>query len=377
MPTMTRPRLRGAASCLRSTDAALALALTFLVAGTLSAQVSEPVPMTIRAEPSGESAALVYFNRPILTLKARVLGRGPAERAQTAVQTLDSLVTQRITGPIELSPFDRGILVRIASRGVVAITPPDINELEGETLDAAAQQAAARLGQALAEAAEAHTPRVWLRAIVTAALALVVAILVIWALLRLRLVVIAKLVTSSARALVGSGVTADVVRASRLIDFERGLVTTLFAIPSLVVAYVSVTFALRRFPYTRPWGESMSALMLAALEHFGLNVAHALPGLFTVALIILLTRFLARLVRLWFDAIEAGRTQARWIHPETAQPTRRLFTGLLWIFALVMAYPYLPGSDSEAFKGVSVFLGVLVTLGSSGLVNQIMSGFVI
>ena len=68
---------------------------------------------------------------------------------------------------------------------------------------------------------------------------------------------------------------------------------------------------------------------------------------------------------------------ARWIYPETAQPTRRLVTALLWLFAVVVAYPYLPGSQTEAFKGISVFLGLMVTLGSSGLVNQIMSGFTI
>jgi len=60
---------------------------------------------------------------------------------------------------------------------------------------------------------------------------------------------------------------------------------------------------------------------------------------------------------------------------ETAQPTRRLATTLLWLFAAVVAYPYLPGSHTEAFKGISVFLGLMVTLGSSGLVNQVMSGF--
>ena len=82
-------------------------------------------------------------------------------------------------------------------------------------------------------------------------------------------------------------------------------------------------------------------------------------------------------MRLWFDAVERGRVTARWIHPETAQPTRRLLTAMLWLFAIVMAYPYLPGSNTEAFKGVSVFLGLMLTLGSSGLVNQIMSGFMI
>ena len=62
------------------------------------------------------------------------------------------------------------------------------------------------------------------------------------------------------------------------------------------------------------------------------------------------------------------------MYPETAQPTRRLVTTLMWLLALIASYPYLPGSDSDAFKGVSVFVGLVVSLGSSGIVNQIMSG---
>ena len=65
------------------------------------------------------------------------------------------------------------------------------------------------------------------------------------------------------------------------------------------------------------------------------------------------------------------------VHPETAQPTRRLVSALLWLFALVLSYPYLPGSDSDAFKGMSVFIGLLISLGSSGIVNQAMSGLTI
>jgi small-conductance mechanosensitive channel len=83
------------------------------------------------------------------------------------------------------------------------------------------------------------------------------------------------------------------------------------------------------------------------------------------------------LLGLWFRAVELGRVRPRWIYPETAQPTRRIITTLLWLFAIVVAYPYLPGSQTEAFKGVSVFLGLMLTFGSSGLVNQIMSGFMV
>ena len=62
---------------------------------------------------------------------------------------------------------------------------------------------------------------------------------------------------------------------------------------------------------------------------------------------------------------------------ETAKATRRLVIVIMWIFALTVAYPYIPGSSSAAFRGVSVFVGLMVSLGATGMVNQIVSGMVI
>ena len=103
----------------------------------------------------------------------------------------------------------------------------------------------------------------------------------------------------------------------------------------------------------------------------------AIPALFTVVLIFLIARFFIRLLQLFFKAVEQEHVHVSWLHAETAQPTRRLVTALLWLFAAVMAYPYLPGSGPDAFKGASVFIGLVISLGSSGLVNQVMSGLMI
>jgi small-conductance mechanosensitive channel len=121
----------------------------------------------------------------------------------------------------------------------------------------------------------------------------------------------------------------------------------------------------------------MRGFLLGTLEDLALGVVNAIPGLFTIALIVVIMRFLLRLLGIWFNAVEAGRTRVQWLHPETAQTTRRLVTVLMWLFTIVVAYPYLPGSQTDAFKGVSVFLGLMLTFGSSGLVNQVMSGFMI
>jgi small-conductance mechanosensitive channel len=146
---------------------------------------------------------------------------------------------------------------------------------------------------------------------------------------------------------------------------------------ALFVIIVTVAFSLRQFPYSRPWGESMRGFLLRTIFDLGLGIADAIPGLFTAAIIFLIARFIVRLLGLWFSAAERGQIKARWIYPETAKPTRRLAAIFVWLFALVVAYPYLPGSQTEAFKGVSVFLGLMITFGSSGLVNQLMSGLMV
>ncbi|MDQ6925228.1 MAG: mechanosensitive ion channel family protein, partial [Candidatus Eremiobacteraeota bacterium] len=76
-------------------------------------------------------------------------------------------------------------------------------------------------------------------------------------------------------------------------------------------------------------------------------------------------------------AVQAGRVEQAWFHPETASATKRIVVALLWLLALVVAYPYMPGSGSDVFKGISVFAGVVLSLGSSGIVSQGMSGLVL
>jgi small-conductance mechanosensitive channel len=109
----------------------------------------------------------------------------------------------------------------------------------------------------------------------------------------------------------------------------------------------------------------------------GSGFLHSVPGIFTVAVIFLLTRLVARIVVSFFSEIEKGNIELPWAHPDTARATRHLVVVLIWIFAITVAYPFIPGSSTDAFKGVSVFVGLMVSLGSAGLVNQVMSGLVV
>ena len=348
------------------------LAVVWLLPAGLAAQV---VTAVVDAEPSSQTASLTFASRPIVTFRARVLGRLPLERADTARRALDELVAQGITRPITSRPFGGGMIISVGPRGVIALTTPDVDELAGETLAGLASETMARLRQALDEAVEARTPALMGRAAGAAAAGLAAGCLLWWGIARLRRAVVGRLAAVAERSVERSGLAdAEYLRASHLLD---GAARAVALVLQLAVIYITVTFALRRFPYTRPWGESMRGSLLGTAAQLGAGVVDAIPGLFTALLIFVIARVVVRLVGMWFTAVEAGRIKPRWIHPETAQPTRRLSVTLIWLFAIVVAYPYLPGSNTEAFKGVSVFLGLMVTLGSSGLVNQIMGGFVV
>ena len=339
---------------------------------------SQPITAAVGVEPSGQSATVTFANRPIAVLRARLFGRLPSERAAVAERILHELVAQRIAGPVEVRPIEGSRAISVGTHTVMVLTPLDVDEVSGQGLDEETTRAVAAIQLALAESFEARRPAALLWGLAFSALALALAAFLLLAIARGHQRIARRLILTAEQKLARSGTgSLEVLRASRVFEFWRSLVSIVSIALSLLVAYFALTFILRRFPYTRPWGESMRAFMLGTLSRLGLDMVNAIPALFTVLIIFVIARFFIRMLQLFFKAIEQESVQVPWLHPETAQPTRRLATFLLWLFAAVMAYPYLPGSGTDAFKGASVFVGLVLSLGSSGLVNQIMSSFMI
>jgi small-conductance mechanosensitive channel len=343
-------------------------------------------PIAVRslteAGPPEEAFTLKYGNRPIVEFRARLVGRTPQERAEGTVRRLDELAALGLYAPVESAVVGGVAVVTVAGRDAVMVLPADIDASAGETLETAGRAAAANLSKAMAEVREAHSPKLLLfdalRAIAGTLVALLLGSVLWWMrgplASRLAAWADARLVSSLARRAPG--------------DFRRtveaGLVAALRSLSRLILlglsaalVYAWLTFTLRQFPYTRPWGEALSGFVVASVADLGQGMLYAIPGLFSVALIVVITRVAVRLANTVFRAAEQGRLALPGVFAETAQPTRRLMVALLWILAVVFAYPHLPGSGSEAFTGMSVLLGLMLSLGSSGLVNQVMSSFMI
>jgi small-conductance mechanosensitive channel len=321
-------------------------------------------------------ATLTVANREIVVLRASLVGRSSAERVETIQRLVAELPVD--TGPLRVTsrPVRAGAMVSVGGRDLFSIVPADTDQLQSETVEAKAAAAAARLQQALDEMAEARRPRLVLWAAVQALLATIVFVLALWGLRRANRWACATVARATERRLSHSSV-GQIVHETQVLQYVKGSITISSIILALAVGYMWLFFVLRRFPYTRPWGESLRSFLLDRVILIGQGIVSAVPDLFTILLIVVVTRFAIRLVQVLFAAVEQARITLPGIYPETAVPTRKLVTGLLWLFALVVSYPYLPGSSTDAFKGVSVFVGLVVSLGSSGIVNQVMSGFTV
>jgi small-conductance mechanosensitive channel len=309
-------------------------------------------------------------------LRATVLGRPPAVRAAGAIELLNRLAREVPQGRVTTRPYPDGVLVAIDDRPVFVVMSADADALAGETMTSKATEAAGRLDIAFREAVELRTPGRLVPEIAVAAGLTLLYVFLIWLAMRFyrRVEEAAERATERQLAKMSAHEIGTAVRAPHMV---RRLVGVLAIVFGLVLTYAWLAAVLRRFPYTRPWGESLRAGLLGVAGSAGRSVLDQMPNLLTVLAIILITRFMIRLVNLAFAGVETQRFSLPWVHPETAQPTRRIVVLLLWLFALVVSYNYLPGSQSDVFKGISVFVGLVVSLGSSGIMNQAMSGLML
>jgi small-conductance mechanosensitive channel len=372
----------------RTLAAVLLAALVTLSAASVSAQppgeasagdaVATAVANAARtAVPAERSAPLVFANRFIVEFRATVLARSPANRAAAAHDLLGRLIERMPGARVGAQRYGAAILLTVGGQPLFVVYDADVDPLQGERLVPKADDAVARLQVALDETVELRTPSRLVRA---AALALGLTLLYVGALSLVVWVdrrVASRLARSAERRLLRLPGGETLLRVA---DTGRNI-QRLFALISFVagavLTYAWLTSVLTRFPYTRPWGESLRGALVSIGAAAAEKVSAAMPNVLIVLLIALVARFLVKLATLFFAGIEEGRFSPGWMHSDTAAPTRRIVVALLWAGALVTMYPYLPGSQSEAFKGVSVFVGLVISLGSTGVMNQILSGLMV
>ena len=150
---------------------------------------------------------------------------------------------------------------------------------------------------------------------------------------------------------------------------------TLSVVSVVVIVYVYLNLVLGLYPWSRPLAQQLFALFLNPLYTIGTAVLAALPDLVFLAILVMLTRSALKVARFFFAGLAQGTITLANFDRDWAWPTYRIVRMLIIAFALVVAYPYIPGSGSEAFKGVSLFLGIIFSLGSSSVIANLIAGY--
>ena len=272
--------------------------------------------------------------------------------------------------------------IMAGSRPLVAVTEADAR-LEQLTRSELAVAHLARIRQAIEEYRQARSPdavRLRLRDAAGATFAFLAAVAIVLALSRWLHRVIGRRVERLAQRIEPGTGTTDIralalPRAERVVAALHQALRLLSGIALLGILFEFLSFVLGLFPGTRYLSNNLVGLVVGPLSTMGQAAIARLPDFMFLAVLFVVLRVVLRLLRVMFDAVQRGTLRLSGFEPEWAQPTYKIVRFAIIAFGVVVAYPYLPGSGSAAFKGVSLFVGVLLSLGSSSAVANLIAGY--
>jgi len=167
----------------------------------------------------------------------------------------------------------------------------------------------------------------------------------------------------------------SLIRADKIWKIYNSLIRLIRIVIIVVFVAFSIDYILGLFPWTKNVSNYVLRLLGDPFVSMGKGILQFLPDLAFLVVLYFVVRYLLKLSRLLFKGIQEGGISIRNFDPDWAMPTYKLFRIFVIIFALVIAYPYIPGSDSSVFKGISVFIGVLFSLGSSSFISNLIAGY--
>jgi small-conductance mechanosensitive channel len=352
-----------------------ALFLVVLFASPVAA-IAQGAADTTTTALGAEPVSLVIANRPVFEFRANVLGYPPATRAKAALERFNDVMNERGPGVVTSRRIDVGASMEVDGRWIFLVTPADVDPMKQQSFEQLCDLARLNLEAAVAATIEAKSATSLVRGALLAILATVIFLLAIKYLLRVARWAGTRLETHAhARVeklrLPATALTAQLIVLLRLVLRLTSLVL------GLVLAYSWLAFVLNQFSYTSPWGDQLGHYLSATVGTVLLAILRSVPSLLMLVIIFALARIATRWIRLLFDAVRDGRMELPGVDADTAMPTQRLIVIFVWVLAIALAYPFIPGSGGPAFQGITVLLGLMVSLGASNVVSQAASGYIL
>ena len=353
---------------------ALTLAASLCAGGRLAAQ--EAAPQAVEAEVATAPVDL----DGIVLFRVRGVSSYPAAARASLIRTQLAAVASNESIPVDaIHTVDATGMTRIVAGTLPIMTIVDADAtLEQVGRAELAIIHLARIQQAVTAYRAARTPaalRAATVAFVTATVILVVVVIgLVWFWRR-----VDRLLRGDLEARIRSVEiqSFEVMRAERIWSALSGTFLAIRTLVFLGIVLVYVGYSLSLFPWSREVSQDMAGFALAPARIIGLGLVRNIPSLAFLLVLFVFVRVALRMIRLFFDAVDHRGVELKGFDPEWAQPTYKIVRVVVVAFALIVAFPYIPGSNTEAFRGVSIFIGVIFSLGSSSAISNIIAGYML
>ncbi len=355
-----------------------ALWIFVLTASLAVAQVQTPAISPAPPEtPAG--VAVVFSGETLFKVYDKVGSFSPQERATAIAERLSHLAENPLSRPdtIAVTEGERTSDIVAGEVVIIAVTDEDARPI-GRSRQEVAQEYARTIRHALTTSLEQTTVQ---SILIDGAYALLITVIYIAFLIAFH-----KLFPKLYEKILAWRETyippikiqrVELLSANQIALGITALARGLRFVATLALGYVWVTAVLGVFHWTRGISAQLLGAVLKTLNAIGLAFVTFVPNVISIIIIVFVTRYIIKLIALVFTGMERGAISFKEFRREWTRPTFKIVRFLVIVFAAIAIFPYIPGSQSDAFRGVSVFLGVLLSFGSAGAVSNIIAGVVL
>ena len=330
-------------------------------------------------KPTVQAAPVAPFSQPIFSIYAKLGPLTPAERAERLEHIIRHLKKDRGFSLDRMEFVPDGMTLDIVYNGTVVMS---VTDGDAEHFQKSKKEVAEYYRKNIAGAIEQYRQDTELLSILTRAglvlLILSVFFFIISYVNRFHRIAKRKVVT-----LRGTLIKGVRIKSYSLLDEDKCVVAVLSFVKIikyaviLMIIYFSLPLLFSVFPETRGLAGKLLDYVLTPLEEIAISVRDYLPKAFAIIVIVTIFWYLSKGIKYFAGEIEKEKLVIKGFYPDWAMPTCNIVRTLLFVFMFVVTFQYLPYSDSKVFQGVSVFVGVLVSLGSTALIGNLISGMVL
>ena len=361
----------------------LLIGLAFLVfplsEATAAKKVDKITPDSQSAQQKPIEEWVVVAGQSVFAIKAHVHAFRAEDRSRAISTRLAKLAKDPLFKIESIKVEDSEYVSDIVAGDTILMSVTDDDaKAEGKTRMALAEEFAGKIRLALDAYRKDFSSHSILFGVLYSVLATIVLTVVIFAINRFYPKLVATI-----HSWRGTFIRSILIQSFEVLNEERIVAILLSAakatrlIVMLIIFYFYIPLLLSFFPWTRGLASKLLSYILTPIVNTGHAFVVYLPNLFYLLVIAVITNYVIKFIGFIFSEIEKQNLTIEGFYHDWANPSFKIARFMIIAFAAVVSFPYLPGSDSPAFKGVLVFLGVLFSLGSTSAIANVVAGVIL